>query len=73
MHICTHVKYRIAIIHATEPLAASPTGNRAKINYLYRQLDCIHRRFHRQPVHKQPVHRQLSQSTSPDTDTYAYM
>ena len=38
-----NVKYCIAIIHAAEPQATSPTGNRAKSNHSYRQPDCIHR------------------------------
>ena len=43
MHMFIYVKYCIAIIHAAEPQATSPTGNRAKSNHSYRQPDCIHR------------------------------
>ena len=43
------MRYRITIIHSTEPQATSPTGNRAKGNHSYRQPVCIHREVPRGP------------------------
>ena len=49
IYICVYVRYCITIIHATEPQATSPTGNRAKGNISYRQPICIHREVPRGP------------------------